>query len=541
MQGRQVLPTLDITKVNLLSNKADSYRLFNLLTSHISPDVKTNAFIADRVILSHGLKRVDPLWGTGFKASTYFEVGEDAGRLYLLALGICYYEPRKLSLLKSKKVTPESLHKKLDQLYAFESSFHDFKQDFTTPLRQDFNRLRQDILLLNPQRKHDYHIGIAALHRRIAFYNRALKSAKTWQAGLISSNEFHSSNPSLLLVDFMPSTLGVDYFPNHFTYPFQDYQIRFDKPLVKRKRPNKQDECLDILASRPMYGDSKAGIYKVVGMFAVNSQKRRPKHPRIYKLSSGLDLSFEYERTLRLAPYLSPRNYQPHLFSERYRGPDLMSFCSDVVRKLLLTKETVADYIAVMLRISAAAFKGLAEVMKNEVHGDIKSENLIVISPDDIKPIDFEKSGKFTALYASPERLRGLPLTPQSDVWSMMRALVNLWGDSHMIWTMNNPTTENQYKIASIILANDLDALLESIRYFLNFWATHGVITSGMKEKLYALFVKGHAYHPEDRLTAIAFSEAFKGLYEEFTLESENAVSLLDQDKSTKPIIMAGL
>lgn len=540
MQGRQVARTLDLTQLNALTHESDSHWLFNVLISHHEHFVDEHEFENEGITLSHPLKRVDPSLGSSYITTTYFEVGHNQGRLYLFALGMCYYQP-SLSKLKSKKIDIQSLHADLDQLIKDESGFHKREHSFTTPLREDFNRLREDIAFLNPKDKNTYKIEIASLHQRISFYQQAMSKVKNWKERRVKRNEFQAVTPPALLINFIASTLGVNHFPNYFTYPFQNHCIIFNRPLVKRNRPKKQDQCLDILSVKPMYGDPGNGIYKVIGMFAFQSEKRKPKHPRLYKIASARDLTLEYERTERFAPYLGLRNFQGNLFSEQYCGLDLIDYCSEHVRPLLTNNESLPLFIEKMLKISYAAFKGLAEVMKDEVHGDIKSENLIVMAPDNIKPIDFERTQKFTYLYASPERLRGEPLTPKSDVWSLMRSLINLWGDNHKIWNWNIPTNENNRRIAATILADDRSELLKGIASYLANWVKNEIISEKMSKRLLYLFYIGCEFKPENRFTASEFSNAFKALYDQY-LKRDNEISADQQGGFThKPNMIPGL
>lgn len=527
MQGRQPVDKIDITTLSKPKKITHSFLLFNFLTTHPSPIIDANQhhnYDETAFTLSHSLKRVDPSLDTPYNTSIYFEVGNNEGRLYLLALGVCYYEPPMRSPKKSKKITINYLYEQVDALTDFEAARCRMNKTFISPLSKDIDRLREDIIFLEYDKTNDFDLSLPALHRRILFYQNQMLDAQSWHRKAIDSSEFYQPEPSPILNHFMASTLGVDYFPAGYAYPFQKHQIVFQQPLVKRKHKRKRKKennvCIDILEATPTYGDAELGIYRVVNLFSnSHREKIKPKHERLYKISQSDTLKDEYKRTKRFAPYLGPRNFHPHLFSERECGKDLIDYCKQSVRKLMSSKATMALFIEEMLKISYLAFQGLAEVMKNEVHGDIKPENLLVISPDSIKPIDFERRSKFTYLYASPERLRSETLTPKSDVWSLMRSLVSLWGDNHEIWEFFDPNPENNAQIESIILANDLVDLLYWIRVYLTYWEKKKYISSEMKEGLFYLFVKGHAFEAKDRLSASECAEKFKALYDAFMAE----------------------
>lgn len=524
MQSRQPIHFIDVSRINATKNAADSFLLFNLLTSQRQPDISTGPHeFGDRLIaLSHPLKRIDPSLAERDNASHYYEIEGGVGRIYALAIGICYYEP--LALAKISKITDDKIEARLNALLNSLLELCPEKYPFLSPLHLDLMHLENDRNDL--AEADDPELATALFENRLKFYQARMDEVQHWKPARFSANDFTRNQPPDNLIDFIASTAKIDYFPHQYTYPFQGALIRFRSSFVKRFRQRKNDECFDFLEENPMAGDDSVGIYLVNGLFDPKHKKDQPKHKRIYKVSTFNNLNDEFQRTFRLAPYLHARNYQPFLFSERYLGMDLSDYYNDFIFKVYNQEALLPKYILEVLRVSYLAFDGLATVMKGEVHGDIKPENFIVVGGEEILPIDFDRPERYTPIYASPERLNNKKTTAKSDVWSLMRAIARFLGDNHRIWLLDEPKPDNLRKIKAIVGQQNVLLLLKSTFKKLHSYEECGYITRSAKLKLLKLFIQGHQFNPKDRPSAAACAEQFKVLYEECKANLKNNTEL---------------
>ena len=104
---------------------------------------------------------------------------------------------------------------------------------------------------------------------------------------------------------------------------------------------------------------------------------------------------------------------------------------------LVLKRATkIPEYV--LAKVTASVLKGLSYLREKHkiIHRDVKPSNILVNSRGEIKLCDFGVSGQLidsmansfvgTRSYMSPERLRGVSYSIQSDVWSLGLSLVEM-------------------------------------------------------------------------------------------------------------------
>lgn len=522
MQTRFDAHYIDLLALNFDAYEEDSFLLYNLLNQEHSSYISAEKQIKlddEKIQLSHSLTYVDSDDGK----TPYYKLGNNQGRLYLLATGVCYHDfPH--SRPGAVAPTLNDLDEQVKCLYDLEFKLSHSEAQFSTPIYSDIADIENDIAALKNEDEQSERIckqEVLSLAHRIAFYTAHLKKISQWKSSTINTGLFNDAILRPLFVNYLLTAQDINYFSKMYNYPFQGHQLRFTHSFVRRNRPKKKDKCFDILEKRALGSSDieESGVFKVIALFDPMQRKMQPKHPRVYKVDSTKPLEGEYNKTKRLAPYLCLRNYQPGLFSERYLGIDLFEYVNDTVVPFRKNVKTVPEYIERMLKISYRSFEALAEVMKEEVHGDIKPENFLVeIEKDDfiIRLIDFEGKNRHTPIYASPERLLRLPTTPKSDVYSLARSLVFLWGDRHTLWDFIDPTSENCEKIRNIILTSSIETLLKRFDAGLRKFHSASHLSSDMHQRLTQLFSRAHAIRPQDRPSALELAQEFKGLYLEY-------------------------
>ncbi|CAG0905098.1 unnamed protein product [Cyprideis torosa] len=92
----------------------------------------------------------------------------------------------------------------------------------------------------------------------------------------------------------------------------------------------------------------------------------------------------------------------------------------------------------ILAKVTCAVLKGLSYLREKHqiIHRDVKPSNILVNSRGEIKLCDFGVSGQLidsmansfvgTRSYMSPERLRGVSYSVQSDIWSLGLSLVEM-------------------------------------------------------------------------------------------------------------------
>jgi hypothetical protein len=545
MQSRKnAVRLINVLDINNNENESDSFLLYNLLIAHQQPYFHPNQiYYLDNtpIKLSHSLKRTDPFFDNpNLKGSIYFEVGKDEGQLYQFALGLCYYEAPSSPEEKCEPISAGTIMVGYNRLIELESALYKAEPAFPSPIRIDFENMLVDDLQLTSS----YYGYANRLARRIAFYILKMEEAKAWGKQRFTMQAFHDPAPPALLINFIPSTHAIEYFSKDYCYPFQGHLIKFEHTFIKRFRPNKLDQCYDFLARLPMEEGAESSIYRVVGMFPKKPPRPASKPAytaRLYKVSPTADLEPEYFRSQEFASYLHVKNGHHHFFSQRYCGNDLVIYYKKELLPLVASKETLSKYILTVLKLSALAFESLASIMKGKPHGDIKPENLLMSPQGQVLLIDFEGKGKFTPLYASPERLLNDTITEKSDVFSLIRSLVVLWGDKHPIWRNHDSSDPvSLINIKGFILRNNKTQLLSFFKANLDRWQADRYLTRDEKNKLYDLFVKAHEFNPKRRPTAQALANDFKDLHVMYA-KNHDMEELSQQDEASQNCMKAGL
>ena len=177
------------------------------------------------------------------------------------------------------------------------------------------------------------------------------------------------------------------------------------------------------------------------------------KQPRANFLRTPADvMAFEQEvetwAALGLHPNVVTCYYSrqihglPCVFSEFVAGGSL----ADWIRNRQIYEGEEAEVLARILRVAIQFARGLAWAhRKGFVHQDVKPGNVLMADDETIKVSDFglarclKPTGRvsgpnhvaefagYTPVYASPEQLRGLPLTPSTDIWSWAISVLEMF------------------------------------------------------------------------------------------------------------------
>lgn len=171
------------------------------------------------------------------------------------------------------------------------------------------------------------------------------------------------------------------------------------------------------------------------------------KHPRAkYLLSQEQIDEFQEECTkwenIGLHPYVATCYYTkfmdslPCVVAEFVAGGSLQ----DAIDNRSLYSGEEEECLARMLTIAASTARGLARSHDEELlHRDVKPGNMLLTSHGIGKISDFglaisfqtfspdPNAGIMTQVFASPEQLRRLPLTPATDVWSWAASMLSMF------------------------------------------------------------------------------------------------------------------
>lgn len=132
----------------------------------------------------------------------------------------------------------------------------------------------------------------------------------------------------------------------------------------------------------------------------------------------------------------------PCVFSEFVSGGSL----ADWIRNRQLYEGEEAEVLARILRVAIQFARGLAWAhRKGFVHQDVKPGNVLMADDETVKVSDFglarclkptglalcpshvAEAAGCTPVYASPEQLAGLPLTPATDIWSWAVSVLEMF------------------------------------------------------------------------------------------------------------------
>lgn len=517
MQSRQDVQHLNLLTINRGAHQADSFFLFNFLTLSPARALAADTIYSDDDVnfkLSHGLTYVRLLTNEDEIMVSYYQLDDNQGKLYLLPTGICYYQtPHPMHV---DNLSRDAITQYVEKLLVKENELHSKSTQFETPL---------SLALLSIQLENNHLLEVSSktcqkevlfLYHRLLYLENHMSALKRWQAHPILENNLRRPYASPVFANFLCASQGIYSFHPFYRYPFQGYQLQFTRPYIKRFRKAKQDYTLEILAEKPFYCSGSMGMFHVKSLFEASEKKTEPKHPRIFIIDTKNNLRDRHRGNKKYAPKKHAKGYQHGISCERYIGPDLIRYANQKLMPLRDNAKHGAAFLTSLLKISWLCYEELHTAMHGDIHGDIKPGNILINESSNEMEIcltDFESIAKFTPLYASPERFTNEAITPKSDVYSMARGLVYLFGDAHVIWRLNENNRINNCKVADIILENHPDGLLES--FFKKLKALMAPLSDAQNvyNRLCDFFKKAHSHDPSVRPTAEEASQIFKQLY----------------------------
>lgn len=468
-------------------------------------------------LISQNRKEIQP---------SMYRLQDKTGYLHLFSVGLCYFEFKEMMVYPNASLP--NLHAELESMMAYRRKLINLPKPFTSPVLIDLLHMQEEVSLFMKQAltpKESKHIA-SRIKDRVEFYKTYINKLSLASTQVrYSTNALSKPEKAKLINNFMSSTPEVyAYFPE-VVYPYQNKRIVFSSPLVRRMRKNHQ-EVIDVLSRNRLYGEAYAGIYKVRAVYA-DTQKRKPRHKRLYKLNQGDRFWLEYEATQTKGKALRARNYHPGLFEMRHLGINLRAYFklqfNELYDDLKIKNQPAPFYtesMRLLLEVSYKAFEALSKLGDEYYHGDIKAENIVISESRKVNIIDFAV-GYYTPRFASPETLavnmeevEEDVLSPKSDVYSLARSLVRLYGDTHEVFDAKGYEYELVREIKAVITSLSPELLLSSFKARLNLFVQSKALTQYMANFILGTFVQCHHVDSQKRPLAGEAAENFKQLYE---------------------------
>ncbi len=505
MRARNKQIPIKILEINNTYWLKNNYVLFGLLCQ-ANPTAEYVAgeeyvYNEQTFILSHTLKTTEE---KPFTAMPSFHVlnkaGELQGQLHLLPLGMIYFQDFNANRNDIKT-----------SLRAITKTIHETKKAYKiskyilNPIGESFKYLQEKIktMVYEPERLQEYHAFLS-------FYLNCLNDAECWPQVYVTEDTLESQTFDFALAQFLSVSKNIRLFIDSSNYYFQGKRIVFEAMFVRRERNENRGECFDILKQKPIGEGSYSTVYKVETVsVAFNAKPKLKQHKYVYKVSLDDDLKQEYEDTKTIDHLKKSRNYQPGFYALPYLGKNLM----DYFNKYFLVMPA-SLFVRDMLKISAHLYSAVLEQMKGKYHGDLKSDNFCINDEGKISVIDYTRHNAHTTRYAAPEVLtamNGRAGTVKSDVYSLARSLVEMWGGDPLLENKNGNDV-----IRNAVLTSEPVDLLKNVFDSMKNNYTEKEFPSDLLVRYQAILLACHDRDSEKRLSIKEAANAFNEVFQQF-------------------------